>query len=316
MVVLEETILNNSSDNGKVKPGLKIALAYVLKTASKIMKASFLMDDKDEEAAEIDKFVAVLNLNHNYVFGDAQYLLQKGRQIKSQAWNPTPGFGLVFGLVLVYWGLTPQQQPGSYQGGEMMMKSVFWWRKPEHPEETTDPWQVTDETFHTYGLCPVRGLNLGRSGVKQSELRRDESGALARRATAVPLLPQEADVQKVRTYTVETVKGLLKDEYMQWSAHEYIKLRDLIVCRLTLFNARRGGEPSRLLLSEWVEANSGSWVGTKRLVLVLIPKDMVDGIRKLADENLRNDVGVQKNNVYLLLPNNTVKTNSRHVQAY
>ena len=26
---------------------------------------------------------------------------------------------------LVYWGLTPQQQPGSYQGGEMMMmKSV------------------------------------------------------------------------------------------------------------------------------------------------------------------------------------------------
>ena len=71
---------------------------------------------------------------------------------------------------LVYWGLTPQQQPGSYQGGEMvMMKSVFWWRKPEYPEETTDLRQVTDETFHTYGLCPVRGLNLGRRGVKQSE---------------------------------------------------------------------------------------------------------------------------------------------------
>ena len=31
---------------------------------------------------------------------------------------------------LVHWGLTPQQQPGSYQGGELMMKSVFWWRKP------------------------------------------------------------------------------------------------------------------------------------------------------------------------------------------
>ena len=31
-----------------------------------------------------------------------------------------------FGLFLVYWALTPQQQPGSYQGGEMMMmKSVF-----------------------------------------------------------------------------------------------------------------------------------------------------------------------------------------------
>ena len=53
-------------------------------------------------------------------------------------------------VLLVYWGLTPQQQPGSYQGGEMiMMKSVFWWRKPEYPEETTDLRQVTDETYHT-----------------------------------------------------------------------------------------------------------------------------------------------------------------------
>ena len=47
-------------------------------------------------------------------------------------------------LGLVYWGLTPPQQPGSYQGGEMMMmKSVFWWRKPEYSEETTDLRQVT-----------------------------------------------------------------------------------------------------------------------------------------------------------------------------
>ena len=29
----------------------------------------------------------------------------------------------------------------------MMMKSAFWWRKPEYPEETTDLRQVTDETF-------------------------------------------------------------------------------------------------------------------------------------------------------------------------
>ena len=49
------------------------------------------------------------------------------------------------GLVWFYWGLTPQEQPGSYKGGEMMMmKSVFWWRKPEYPEETTELRQVTD----------------------------------------------------------------------------------------------------------------------------------------------------------------------------
>ena len=54
----------------------------------------------------------------------------------------TGGTGLM--TLGFYWGLTPQQQPGSYQGSEMMMmKSVFWWRKPEYPEETTDLRQVT-----------------------------------------------------------------------------------------------------------------------------------------------------------------------------
>ena len=129
---------------------------------------------------------------------------------------------------LVYWGLTPQQQPGSYQGGEMMMKSVFWWRKPEYPEETTDLRQVTDETVHTYGLCPVRGLNLGRSGAKQSELRRDESGALAHRATEVPdrwsrgILPKNIKIypcylkffSEIHNYThLHTYTPVLMDTY-------------------------------------------------------------------------------------------------------
>ena len=62
---------------------------------------------------------------------------------------------------LVYRGLTPQQQPGSYQGGEMMMKSVFWWRKWEYPEETTDLQQVTDETF-TFKLMDLSCLRLNK----------------------------------------------------------------------------------------------------------------------------------------------------------
>ena len=49
------------------------------------------------------------------------------------------------GAGLGFLGLTPQQQPGSFQGGEMMMmKSVFWWRKPEYPEKTTDLRQITE----------------------------------------------------------------------------------------------------------------------------------------------------------------------------
>ena len=38
----------------------------------------------------------------------------------------------------------------SRRWNDMKRWSVFWWRKPEYPE-TTDLWQVTDETFHTYG---------------------------------------------------------------------------------------------------------------------------------------------------------------------
>ena len=42
-----------------------------------------------------------------------------------------------------------------YQGGEMMTKSVFWWRKPEYPEETTDLRQVTDEYEGILGTRPA-----------------------------------------------------------------------------------------------------------------------------------------------------------------
>ena len=240
--VLEAAIISNSSDKDTIKPGLKLAHSYVLKTAAKILKASYLMDDKDAEATEIDKFVDILNLNHNYIFGDAEYLLQKGRKVKL--------------------------------------------RKPQR-------------------------------------------------------LPQEGDVQRVRTYTIESVKRLLNDEYLQWSAHEFIKLRDLIVCRLTLFNARRGGEPSRLHLNEWQEVESDSWIekrhidglqdpiekalvkntkiayqsgkGTKRLVSVLLPKDTVDGIRKLVDPELRKDVGVHKDNVYVFP---STQSSSDHVSGW
>ena len=80
----------------------------------------------------------------------------------------------IFTARLVYWDLTPQQQPGSYQGGEMMMmKSVFWWRKPEYPEETTDLRQVTDETFHGENMlvlqtvkCDGKKLNTFKQLIK------------------------------------------------------------------------------------------------------------------------------------------------------
>ena len=92
-------------------------------------------------------------------------------------------------------------------------------------------------------------------------------------------------------------------------------------------DSRRGGEQSRLHMSEWHEVEADSWIekrfidqlqhpaekalvrntkiayqsgeGTKRLVSILIPGDMVEGIRKLVDLQIRKDAGVHKNNIYV-----------------
>ena len=53
---------------------------------------------------------------------------------------------------------------------------------------------------------------------------------------------------------------MVSDEYNFMPVRDYVKLRDLLVCRLTLFNARRG-EPSRLLLREWKDAQNNEWRG-------------------------------------------------------
>ena len=70
----------------------------------------------------------------------------------------------------------------------MMMKSVFWWRKPEYPEETTNLGQVTDETFHTYGLCPVQGFNLGRSTPPRYQITRYTGESVQEHVNSFPAM--------------------------------------------------------------------------------------------------------------------------------
>ena len=60
----------------------------------------------------------------------------------------------------VHWGLTPPQQPGSYQGGEMMMmKSVIW---PFHLASLALTWSELERSYrgHVYS----RGLSHGHAG--------------------------------------------------------------------------------------------------------------------------------------------------------
>ena len=46
------------------------------------MKASCLIKEDDQKVDDIDKSVAVLELNQNFIFGDAGYEINKGRQTK------------------------------------------------------------------------------------------------------------------------------------------------------------------------------------------------------------------------------------------
>ena len=147
--------------HGRLKPGLKRAYYDLLLKFAKFIRASYLVKNRDDDAAEIDKFVEVLKLNKYLVYGDAMYVLNRNRLTK---------------------------------------------------------------------------------------LRRPEA------------LPSEEDVGKVKEYTVNRIKELVEDPYRAWDCHSFGELRDLTASRLTLFNARRGGEPARLSPTEWEEADEDAWL--------------------------------------------------------
>jgi hypothetical protein len=153
-------------------------------------------------------------------------------------------------------------------------------------------------------------INKGR----QTKLRKPES------------LPSETDVQKLKLYTVDKIKSFTDDPYTMWTSQEFIALRDLTVSRLTLFNARRGGEPARLLLTEWEDAINDAWIepervrkmseidrrlfaelkiayqtgkGNDHLVPLLMPPETVAALKILTDNAIRDAAGVRRRNVYV-----------------
>ena len=138
-------------------------------------------------------------------------------------------------------------------------------------------------------------------------------------------LPAEDKIAQVKDHTIKEIAKLMENPLTVWSSHAYVRLRDLVICRLTLYNARRGGEPARLLLEEWEEALTDKWVNRnlcthfdeletylldstkiayqmgkqKKLVSILIPIDMAPSLEKLSDQKVRKTAGVEDGNIYL-----------------
>ena len=139
-------------------------------------------------------------------------------------------------------------------------------------------------------------------------------------------LPVESDILKLREYLLKTIETY-SNTLTFMDATSFVELRDAVCARLTLFNARRGGEPARLLLSEWRDAEAGAWVdqqriskiddpvekkllntlkiayqmgkGNYKLVSVLIPLDCQKMLRILTSESTRNDSNVLPANQYV-----------------
>ena len=70
-------------------------------------------------------------------------------------------------------------------------------------------------------------------------------------------MPSEEAIARVRSYTVTTMKAIIGQPLMP---KNFTLLHDLAVCRLTLFNFRRGGEPARLKMSDWFDARNDLWI--------------------------------------------------------
>jgi hypothetical protein len=57
-------------------------------------------------------------------------------------------------------------------------------------------------------------------------------------------LPNEKEIEQLRDFTKDAIERLSEDMYKTLYYTKFCQLRDAVVCRLTLFNARRGENPA------------------------------------------------------------------------
>ena len=151
-------------------------------------------------------------------------------------------------------------------------------------------------------------------------------------------LPLDSDIKKLRNYIISSMNTITQKSLFTTS--DFIFLRDLVVSRLTIFNARRGGEPCRLLLQDWEDAKNEVWVnqqaalnmktkekeilrklrltyqtgkGNNHLVPIIFPKDTYESIDILFCQENRRHVNILEGNNYLFP---TLQGGKYHVQGW
>ena len=127
--------------------------------------------------------------------------------------------------------------------------------------------------------------------------------------------PPEEAMERLRHFTVASIsKGCQVGTNDRQS---FVHVRNLVCSRLTLFNARRGGEPSRMTMGQWRKRDQ--WLATgaeeekllfskisimymtgkgNHLVTCLVPKDAIDAMDVLCDVDVRLSAGVATGNKF------------------
>ena len=146
-------------------------------------------------------------------------------------------------------------------------------------------------------------------------------------------LPVEDDMRKLKHFLVQEINETVEN----FSLSHYTWLRSLVVARLTLYNARRGEEGSRLLLEEWHDALNSTWIPLetvecvkddaekyllgqfklaymagkgRKCVPILIPNDLIMPIELLITN--RNSFGIADNNEFLF----ATKSSTSHCSGW
>ena len=160
-------------------------------------------------------------------------------------------------------------------------------------------------------------------------------------------MPIKEDMLLLRQHIQLTLKNTFKhvtQSELAISPQDYITIRNAVCTKLTLLNARRGGEAARLTLTDFKEGLQDEWIdkfhygnldeldkklvdqvkicyqsgkGTKRLVPLLIPVDCLDSLELITNKVNRNIVGIAIDNPFVFSPTNTSnKSYHNHVSGW
>ena len=130
-------------------------------------------------------------------------------------------------------------------------------------------------------------------------------------------LPKNSDVQLL----IEECNSIMSSiDVYDFSADCYVNIRSATATALIIFNARRGGEPVRLVRRQWEEALNGEWMeredvpedinenilvtyqtgkGADHLVPVMFPPETHMAMKYLTDKEVRKNAGVNITNEYV-----------------